>query len=186
MGAGGMTATGTMAATVSTGATDSILTLSLWVAPHFGGVPGGIIRRRTLTLRPFLWLPRFTSRSRTGTTAQALRRTIRLLQHARRHGSRSHHARSKSADNFWDSMLIFVVGRSRLDRYEELRRQFGGWQDMIIVLDRREGDRRTGQGPHVSVDRRCRVDRRRVDIDIPFMKLGWSVADTDESVSRDP
>jgi hypothetical protein len=55
-----------------------------------------------------------------------------------------------------------------------------------IVLDRREGDRRTGQGPHVGVDRRCRVDRRRVDVDMPFMKLGWSVADTDESVSRDP
>ena len=82
-------------------------------------------------------------------------------------------------------MLIFVVARTRLDRYEDLRRQFGDWRDVRIVLDRREGDRRTGQGTQVAVDRRCRVDRRRVDVDIPFMKLGWSIADTDENVSRD-
>ena len=82
-------------------------------------------------------------------------------------------------------MLIFVVARARLARYEELRRQFENWRDVSIILDRREGDRRTGQGTYVGVNRRGRVDRRRVDVDMSFMKLGWSVADTGERLSQD-
>jgi hypothetical protein len=78
-------------------------------------------------------------------------------------------------------VLIFVVARSRLDRYEELRRQFENWRDVSIILDRREGDRRTGQGTYVGVDRRLRADRRWADVGIDsFTKLGWSVVDTDE------
>jgi hypothetical protein len=38
-------------------------------------------------------------------------------------------------------MLIFVVARTRLDRYEELRRHFEGCRDVCILLDRREGER---------------------------------------------
>ena len=76
-------------------------------------------------------------------------------------------------------MLIFVIARTRLDRYEELRQQFADWSDVNIILDRREGDRRAGQGTYVGVNRR-RVDRRRVDVDMSFMKLGWSIADTGE------
>jgi hypothetical protein len=74
-------------------------------------------------------------------------------------------------------VLIFVVARSRLDRYEELRRQFENWRDVSIILDRREGGRRTGPGTHAGVNRRGRVDRRRVDVDVSFMKLGgpWSM-----------
>jgi hypothetical protein len=41
-------------------------------------------------------------------------------------------------------MMLFVVARSRLDRYEELRRQFGDWGDVRLILDRRQGERRTG------------------------------------------
>jgi len=82
-------------------------------------------------------------------------------------------------------MLVFVVARTRLDRYDELRRQFGNWRDVSIILDRREGDRRTGQGAYVGVNRRGRVDRRRVDVDMSLMKLGWSVADTGERLSED-
>jgi len=39
-------------------------------------------------------------------------------------------------------VLIFVVGPTRLDRYEELLWQFGGWNNVRVVLDRREGERR--------------------------------------------
>jgi hypothetical protein len=53
-------------------------------------------------------------------------------------------------------MLIFVVARSRLDRYEELRRQFEDWR---------------------------RAERRHRLYDQPFLKLGWSVVDTGEFVS---
>jgi hypothetical protein len=54
-------------------------------------------------------------------------------------------------------VLIFVVARSRLDRYDELREQFGDWCDVGIVLDRREGERQTAQPTFAGPDRR-RVD----------------------------
>ena len=78
-------------------------------------------------------------------------------------------------------MLIFVVARTRLGRYEELRRQFEDWPDVTIVLDRREGERRT---PH---DTFARVERRRAEgrhqLEPHMSKLGWAVVDTDELVS---
>jgi len=57
--------------------------------------------------------------------------------------------------------------------------KFENWRDVSIILDRREGDRRTEQGTYVGVNRRGR-DRRRVDVDMSFLKLGWSVADAGE------
>jgi hypothetical protein len=74
-------------------------------------------------------------------------------------------------------MLIFVVARFRLDRYEELRRDFGDWRDVTIVLDRREGDRREPQDTFAGVERRG-TERRQQRPDL--RKLGWSVVDTDD------
>ena len=79
-------------------------------------------------------------------------------------------------------VLIFVVARTRLDRYEELRHYFEHWRDARVVLDRREGDRRTPRGSFAGVDRR-RVERRSHVSAEPYLKLGWSVVDTDELVS---
>jgi hypothetical protein len=77
-------------------------------------------------------------------------------------------------------MLIFVVARFRLDRYEELRRDFGDWRDVTIVLDRREGDRRGPYDTFAGVERRGAERRqRRPDL----RKLGWSVVDTDDLIS---
>ena len=82
-------------------------------------------------------------------------------------------------------MLVFVVARSRLDRYEELRRQFGDWHDVRIILDRREGERRAPQPTYAGTNRR-RSDRHRVDIGInSFVKLGWSVVDTEGATPVD-
>jgi len=36
-------------------------------------------------------------------------------------------------------VLIFVVARTRLDRYEELRQQFRDWRDVRIILDGEKG-----------------------------------------------
>jgi hypothetical protein len=50
-------------------------------------------------------------------------------------------------------VLIFVVACTRLDRYEALLRQFGGWSN-VVVLDRREGDRREPYDTFAGVERR--------------------------------
>ena len=79
-------------------------------------------------------------------------------------------------------MLIFVVGRTRLDRYEELRLHFEDWRDVRVVLDRRERERRTPRDTFSGVDRRRGERRHRLNGE-PYLKLGWSVVDTDELVS---
>ena len=76
-------------------------------------------------------------------------------------------------------MLLFVVSRSRLDRYEELRRHFEDRRNVRIILDRREGERR---GPHHTfsgADRR-RAERRHGHNVGSYFGLGWAVIDTDE------
>lgn len=69
-------------------------------------------------------------------------------------------------------MLLFVVARTRLDRYEELRRQFQEAQDVRVILDRREGERRTLAETFSALERR-RAERRHRLYDEPYLKLGW-------------
>jgi len=80
-------------------------------------------------------------------------------------------------------MLLFIVARTRMDRYEELLWQLGGWRDVQIVLDRREGERRAPQGTLAGVDGRWAERRRRFDVE-PYVKLGWAVVETDESLPK--
>ena len=76
-------------------------------------------------------------------------------------------------------MLVFVVARGRLDRYEELRRHFGDWRDVRVILDRREGEQGAPSPTYADANRRRR-GRLRVDIGVDsFVKLGWSVVDTE-------
>jgi hypothetical protein len=80
-------------------------------------------------------------------------------------------------------MLLIIVARSRLDRYEELRRDFGDWGELKVILDRREGERRSPQeGTQAEGGDRRRVERRRRFTE-PYRKLGWDVVDTDDTVS---
>jgi hypothetical protein len=77
-------------------------------------------------------------------------------------------------------MILFIVARSRLGRYEALLSQLRASRGVKVLLDRREGERRA-LGPMFSgVDRR-RVERRLARPDL--RKLGWSVVDTDENGS---
>ena len=48
----------------------------------------------------------------------------------------------QGADAKIEYLLLFIVARSRLDRYDELRRQLGEWRDVKVILDRQEGERR--------------------------------------------
>ena len=78
------------------------------------------------------------------------------------------------------AMLLVVVARHRLDRYEDLRRRFEASNDVWIVLDRREGERRRSSGTFIGVDRRNPIDRRQnFDLEA-FRKLGWFVIETDD------
>jgi hypothetical protein len=79
-------------------------------------------------------------------------------------------------------LILFVVARSRMDRYEELRRQLVDWGDVRVILDRREGERRVPDRTFPGVNRRRLERRRSLDGD-SYLKLGWSVVDTDELVS---
>ena len=78
-------------------------------------------------------------------------------------------------------MLIFVVGRTRLDRYEELRLHFKDWRDVRVVLDRREWERREPRDTVAGVERRRAERRHRLEPSL--RKLGWAVVDTDELIS---
>jgi len=71
-------------------------------------------------------------------------------------------------------VLIFVVARSRLDRYDELRRHFEDWRDVRIVLDRREGERRAPYSGFAGTDRR-RVERRQPLLGL--RTIGWAVVE---------
>jgi hypothetical protein len=78
-------------------------------------------------------------------------------------------------------LLLFIVARTRLDRFEELRQYFAGWRDVRIVLDRREGERREPHDTCVGVERRRAERRHRLEPSLK--KLGWAVVDTNELVS---
>jgi hypothetical protein len=77
-------------------------------------------------------------------------------------------------------MLVFVVARTRLDRYEELHRELEDWRDVRVILDRREGERRQPHDTFAGAEKR-RAERRQPQPDL--RKLGWSVFDPDELVS---
>lgn len=79
-------------------------------------------------------------------------------------------------------MLVFVVARPSLDRYEELRQHFEGWREVRVILDRREGDRRTVEGALSGAERRKRERRRRLHVRRDLSRLGWAVIHTDELV----
>jgi len=78
------------------------------------------------------------------------------------------------------AMVIFVVARHRLDRYEDLRRRFADSNDVRIVLDRRAGERRRASGTFIGVDRRSPIDRRQYYDSGAFTRLGWFAIETDD------
>jgi len=79
-----------------------------------------------------------------------------------------------------NSVLLFVVARDRLDRYQDLRQRFANGSDVEVILDRREGDRRDREHAFTGVERRRRERRRRFHVERELKMLGWSMIDTDE------
>lgn len=82
-------------------------------------------------------------------------------------------------------MIIFVVARTRLDRYgldryELFHSQFGYSHEVRVVFDRRAGERRIPRATFCGVNRR-RMERRQTSLDLT--KLGWSVIEIVEPAS---
>lgn len=78
------------------------------------------------------------------------------------------------------AMLLVVVARHRLDRYEDLRRRFEDSNNVRIVLDRREAERRRPSAAFKGVDSRSPIDRRQYFDNDALMDLGWFVIETDD------
>lgn len=79
-----------------------------------------------------------------------------------------------------NGVLLFVVARDRLERYEDLRQRFSSGNDVEVILDRREGERRARERGFRDVERRRHERRRRFHVDKELKLLGWSMIDTDE------
>ena len=76
--------------------------------------------------------------------------------------------------------LIFVVARDQLARLESLRASLVGANDVLIVADRRDGQRRVAEPGHLieqpSADRRV-GERRTTGVDGSLRKMGWAVVE---------
>ena len=76
--------------------------------------------------------------------------------------------------------LIFIVARDQLARLESLRASLVGADDVLIVIDRRDGERRVTESDSVTGqagDDRRRRERRTIGIDGSLRKIGWAVVE---------
>jgi hypothetical protein len=67
---------------------------------------------------------------------------------------------------------LLIVSVYRPDIYEDALRSIGIARDLIIVLDRRVGERR--QRHRATGERSMSAERRRIDIDDQLRTSGWA------------
>ena len=73
---------------------------------------------------------------------------------------------------------LLIVSVYRPDIYENALRSIGVARDLIIVLDRRVGERRTRR--RTAAERSRAADRRRIDIDDQLRTSGWAFVSAKE------
>lgn len=73
---------------------------------------------------------------------------------------------------------LLIVAVYRPDIYEDALRSIGVARDLIIVLDRRVGERR--QRHRTTAECAVPVDRRRIDIDDQLRTSGWAFVSAKE------
>lgn len=69
--------------------------------------------------------------------------------------------------------LFFVISREYRHVYDELRRTFAASADVVIVLDRRFGERRRERRGPPGAERR-KAERRQAPDD-RFASIGWRI-----------
>jgi hypothetical protein len=73
---------------------------------------------------------------------------------------------------------LLIVSVYRPDIYEDALRAIGVARDLIIVLDRRVGERR--QRHRTTGERSVSIERRRIDIDDQLRTSGWAFVSAKE------
>ena len=71
--------------------------------------------------------------------------------------------------------VLMIVARDRPDLYDRLRQEFNGDRAVVVVLDRRFGERRRDIVEAATSEQRQR-ERRRRDVDDGLQRLGWTTA----------
>ena len=71
------------------------------------------------------------------------------------------------------SRRLIVVAREEADLFDYIRRDQFGDDNVVVISDRRQGDRRRAPRD-VDHDRRRTTDRRRCDIQDLLRVHGWS------------
>jgi hypothetical protein len=72
--------------------------------------------------------------------------------------------------------LVFIISRERADLYDALRKALWNEPDCQIIMDRRNGDRRTHPLTIATgEERRNRNRRERLPVDNEVRECGWAV-----------
>ncbi len=74
--------------------------------------------------------------------------------------------------------LVFIVSRERMDLYDGLRKLLDKEPGCEVIIDRREGERRGGEGAPKAPggkDRRESHRRERLPVDSEIRECGWAV-----------
>jgi hypothetical protein len=69
---------------------------------------------------------------------------------------------------------LFIVDRQQPDLFSYLAREFSAEPDVTVILDRRQGERRTGRGQMTSSDRRQTDRRLKAEIGGELSTLGYA------------
>jgi hypothetical protein len=68
---------------------------------------------------------------------------------------------------------LFIVGRDRVDLYRYLSQTFADAENVEVIWDRREGERRRRGSNGVALDRRRRDRRTRLSADEDLKTVGY-------------
>ncbi len=79
------------------------------------------------------------------------------------------------------AQLVFIVSRHRPKLQEYLQQEFAGNDEVVVIVDRRLGDRRLREVEHGR--ERRQADRRQALADERLRSMGWAIVWRSESAT---
>jgi hypothetical protein len=70
--------------------------------------------------------------------------------------------------------MLFIVARDQPALYDALRREFSADEEILVLLDRRCGERRQFAVAAHRAERRAAERRQRNDVEGQLRSLGWA------------